>query len=67
MRNLRTYTMVPLEHVAFDPDEFTAALKKAGFIFDSERCPVQLRQPYDKVFDEANGVVVWRQWDEELQ
>jgi len=52
------------EQEAFSPTGLTAALKEAGFKFDSELCPVKLTQPWDKA-ELADGSVMWRQWEVE--
>ena len=60
--NLRIYIMSENEQANFDPDNFVANLKAAGFRFDSESCPFKLTQPWDKIAG-AGGSVIWRQWD----
>jgi len=62
----RTYVLTVAEQDSFDPVRFTAHLKRRGFRFISERCPVQLAKPFtmEKMPD---GTVVWTQWEEPAQ
>jgi hypothetical protein len=57
----RTYLMTAEEQANFDPYLFTQHLKDAGFEFDSEMCPVQIKKPWDRV-DLGNGDFLYRQW-----
>jgi len=59
---LRTYTMSNEDRMNFNPRKFVEDMKAAGFIFESESCPVKIKHPWDSVRS-PEGVVVFRQWD----
>jgi hypothetical protein len=63
MKNMRTYVMSKHEQVCFNPADFTESLKDAGFIFDSDACPVKIKQPWCRT-ERADGTVIYRQWEE---
>lgn len=64
MKNLRTCTLTAQDRQNFDPAAFTAKLKAAGFLFDSETCPVKIKKPWHASEDAATGSVIYRQWEE---
>jgi hypothetical protein len=56
-----SYTMTKEDQDNFDPGEFVAKLKAAGFKFISEDCPIKLAGSHLRV-KLPNGTVVWQQW-----
>jgi hypothetical protein len=70
-KNLRTCLLHEHQQgAAFVPAEFTQRLKDAGFVLESEACPVKIRAPFDRMElprahdNAAFAPILWRQWDE---
>jgi hypothetical protein len=45
------------------PGRVVAKMKAAGFVFESETCPVKLARPYDVQGDVDTGELIYRQDD----
>jgi hypothetical protein len=62
--NLRQYVMSKEERRNFDESLFVDALKRAGFLFESDsRGLIKIKKPWDQV-ESSDGTTIWRQWDE---
>ncbi len=63
--NMRAYLLTPKELKRFDPLRFTENLKRAGFKFDSDVCPIQIKKPWHRAEIVETGAIAYYQWDEE--
>jgi hypothetical protein len=59
-KNIRTFTM---PNLPVKPEWMLAGMKKAGFVFDSDTCPIKITKPWTRV-ENVDDTVTWIQWEE---
>jgi hypothetical protein len=59
------YVMTREQQASFNPFTFVEDMRRAGFRFDSEACPVKISKPFECI-ERDDGCVVWRQWDQPI-
>ena len=62
----RTYVLTLEEQSNFDPVRLVANLKRRGFRFISDSCPVKLVRPFT-IEPKLDGTFVYTQWEEPTQ